>query len=353
MGNICSSASIDIAKSCHNEIPSPLFLSPRPITIGNFFIKRVLGHGSFGKVLLVEKLETGKLYAMKVINKNSLDSKKKKSHVLTEREILANVHSPFIVRMHYAFQTPDKLCLVFDYFGGKNLSYHIRENKRLTEPTAQFYIAEVLLALKDIHDKKIIYRDLKPENVLMSEDGHICLSDFNLSKEKTENNGNDTICGTPEYIAPEVLLGNSQGPEVDFWGMGILLYEMINGKSPFASQTYEETYKNIIRGKINFSYSISYQAKDLIKKLLNPNPKRRLANIEDIKNHAFFQDLNWKDLREKYVNPPIIPKNDEFRLSYNSSTGESESEDEEYRRCETNPDNVGSEYKNFTYTESM
>ena len=190
------------------------------INMKSFKIERVLGKGAFGKVLLVAKTDTLDLYAMKVINKTKLKSYKQKVHAIAERKILERVHSPFVVALHYAFQTASKLYLVMDYMKGGELFYHLRHMSRFPEERAKFYAAEVVLAFDALHGKKIIYRDLKPENVLLDEEGHIKLADFNLSK-LTEGSimRTFTFCGTPEYISPEVLRGEPQSKAVDFWSL--------------------------------------------------------------------------------------------------------------------------------------
>ena len=190
------------------------------INMRSFKIERVLGKGAFGKVLLVTKTDSKEMFAMKVINKAKLKSYKQKVHAIAERKILERVRSPFIVTLHFAFQTASKLYLVMDYMRGGELFYHLRHLGRFSEDRARFYTAEVLLAFDALHSKKIIYRDLKPENVLLDEDGHLKLADFNLSK-LTEGQlmRTFTFCGTPEYISPEVLRGEPQSKAVDFWSL--------------------------------------------------------------------------------------------------------------------------------------
>lgn len=190
------------------------------VNLKSFRVERLLGKGAFGKVLLVSKLDTGTKFAMKVISKAKLKSQKQKNHALVERKILERVQSPFVVSLHYAFQNDSKLYMVLDYMKGGELFYHLRHLGRFTEDRARFYTAEVILAFEALHSKRIIYRDLKPENVLLDEEGHIKLADFNLSK-MTDSNAlhTFTFCGTPEYISPEVLRGDTQSKAVDFWSL--------------------------------------------------------------------------------------------------------------------------------------
>lgn len=190
------------------------------INMKSFKIERVLGKGAFGKVLLVSKTDSQQLFAMKVISKAKLKSHKQKVHAIAERKILERVRSPFVVTLHFAFQTASKLYLVVDFMSGGELFLHLRKAGKFSEEVAKFYAAEVLLAYDALHSRRIIYRDLKPENVLLDEDGHIKLADFNLSKlAEGQVMRTFTFCGTPEYISPEVLRGEAQTKAVDFWSL--------------------------------------------------------------------------------------------------------------------------------------
>lgn len=215
-------------KKQQDEKNSPLVLEDMSPTIdmtevyGNhlspydFKIEKVIGKGSFGKVLLVTKKDTGKFYAMKVLRKQVIEQKKQIAHTLAERFILEGVKSPFIVQLRYAFQTSDKLYMVMDYMRGGELFFHLRNERKFSEDRAKFYIAEILLAFKSLHNAGVIYRDLKPENILLDVDGHIKVTDFGLSKVTELDKKTYTFCGTPEYLAPEILKNQGYTRSVDF-----------------------------------------------------------------------------------------------------------------------------------------
>ena len=252
-------------------------LASKAINLDAFRIEKVLGKGAFGKVLLVTKLDSGKPYAMKVLKKEVLEKRNQRVHTQAEREILEGTRDhPFIVQMRFAFQTQDKLYMVLDFMAGGELFFHLRKSGRFTEDRARFYIAEILLAMEFIHEQNVIYRDLKPENVLLDEDGHVCITDFGLSKTGLEGNSGDkafTFCGTPEYLAPEIIKGVGHGKEVDFWSLGALLYEMLAGAPPFYSKNREDMFKQILNTPVTMKPFFSDGAADLLKNLLLIDPE--------------------------------------------------------------------------------
>jgi serine/threonine protein kinase len=199
---------------------SPGLKSPS-ITLDDFRIDKVLGKGSFGKVFLVTKKDSGQVYAMKCLRKDMIERRNQRDHTTTERAILGEVQSPFIVQLRFAFQSPEKLYMVMDFMSGGELFFHLRRSGRFTEARSRFYAAEILLALEYLHSMAVIYRDLKPENVLIDALGHIKISDFGLSKSGVTERGQKTFtfCGTPEYLAPEILKGNGHDKAVDFWSL--------------------------------------------------------------------------------------------------------------------------------------
>lgn len=208
-----------------------------PLSVTDFDLLKVVGKGAFGKVMLVRKRANkgaGQIYAMKVLKKSVISAKGQVEHTKSERSILCEIRHPFIVRLRFAFQSDDKLYLVTDYYNGGSLFYHLRKSRAFTEDRAKFYAAELLSALDHLHQQHIIYRDLKLENVLMDNIGHIALTDFGLSKQNIDiTGGATTFCGTAEYIAPELLKGQKYGAAVDWWSFGILLFEMMHGRTPF------------------------------------------------------------------------------------------------------------------------
>ncbi|KAJ5625883.1 hypothetical protein N7510_002192 [Penicillium lagena] len=283
----------------------------------DFQIFKLIGKGTFGQVYQVKKKDTQRIYAMKVLSKKVIIQKKEVAHTLGERNILvrtAMASSPFIVGLKFSFQTPTDLYLVTDYMSGGELFWHLQREGRFQEARAKFYIAELILALQHLHDYDIVYRDLKPENILLDANGHIALCDFGLSKANlTQNDTTNTFCGTTEYLAPEVLL-DEQGytKMVDFWSLGVLVFEMCCGWSPFYAEDTQQMYKNIAFGKVRFPRdALSTEGRNFVKGLLNRNPKHRLGANGDAKElmaHPFFHDIDWEALCRKQVIPPFKPK---------------------------------------------
>ncbi len=298
----------------------------------DFEVIQLLGKGDVGTVYLAKQKDTGELFAMKILDKMTMFKRDKIKRVLTERDILASVHHPFIVSLHHCFQTEDKIYFIMDFCAGGDMYNMLktRPGKRFDEDTARFYAAEVLLALEYLHLCGYIYRDLKPENVLFNKTGHIELTDFDLSIYGghqviptliQQENGDiimDTepdvvsneFVGTEEYLAPEVILGDNYSSEVDWWEYGILLYEMVYGMSPFRGITKNDTFHHILHYGVQFPEEpeVSKKCKSLIKQLLHPDPAKRLGynyGAADIKTHEFFKHINWSLIRNEV--PPIVP----------------------------------------------
>ncbi|KAL2023246.1 hypothetical protein VTK56DRAFT_3369 [Thermocarpiscus australiensis] len=287
----------------------------------DFQILRLIGKGTFGQVYQVRKKDTGRIYAMKVLSKKVIVQKKEVAHTVGERNILVRTamsDSPFIVGLKFSFQTPSDLYLVTDYMSGGELFWHLQKEGKFDEKRAKFYIAELILAIQHLHKNDIVYRDLKPENILLDANGHIALCDFGLSKANlTKNDTTNTFCGTTEYLAPEVLLDESGYTKmVDFWSLGVLVFEMCCGWSPFYAEDTQQMYKNIAFGKVRFPRdTLSLEGRNFVKGLLNRNPKHRLGatdDAEELKRHAFFADIDWDALSKKLITPPFKPqlKND-------------------------------------------
>jgi serum/glucocorticoid-regulated kinase 2 len=283
-----------------------------PPSQNDFNIIKVIGKGSFGKVLLVSKKDTGQLYAMKVLKKDALIKRNQVQHTKAERRILRTCDSPFIVRMHFAFQSADKLYLVLDYLPGGELFYHLKRERRFEEERVRLYSAELVLALEHLHVRDIVYRDLKPENVLLDSGGHVCLTDFGLSKEAVATGGRTkTFCGTPEYIAPEILQGLGHGKPVDWWSLGTLVYEMLVGLPPFYSTDVNTMYEKILRGELTFPSYVSPDARTLLAALLQRSPDLRLGSglgdAEQLKSHAWFSGMDWGRVARKEYAPVYQP----------------------------------------------
>ena len=234
---------------------------------------------------------------MKVLKKSFLRQNKQIEHTWAERQILEKVNHPFIVKLKFAFQTAKKLFLILDYCAGGELFFYLQKLGRFKERTAQFYAANILLALEYLHNHGVIYRDLKPENILVSKEGYAKLTDFGLSKrEMSGGKLTHSICGTKEYIAPEVYMGKGYSFSCDWWSYGCLLFEMIEGLPPFYCQDTDELFDSILKKDPKYQSQISPVAKDLITKLLAKNPKRRLCNPTEIKKHQFFTGIDWDKL---------------------------------------------------------
>ncbi|KAL7946336.1 serine/threonine-protein kinase sck1 [Trichoderma barbatum] len=283
----------------------------------DFEVLKLIGKGTFGQVYQVRKKDTQRIYAMKVLQKKVIVQKKEVAHTVGERNILvrtATTDSPFIVGLKFSFQTPSELYLVTDYMSGGELFWHLQKEGRFDERRAKFYIAELILAIQHLHNNDIVYRDLKPENILLDANGHIALCDFGLSKANlTKNDTTNTFCGTTEYLAPEVLLDESGYTKmVDFWSLGVLVFEMCCGWSPFYAEDTQQMYKNIAFGKVRFPRdTLSQEGRNFVKGLLNRNPKHRLGatdDAEELKRHPFFNDIDWNLLAKKLISPPFKPK---------------------------------------------
>jgi len=295
-----------------------------------FDLLRVLGQGSFGKVFLVRKIrgqDAGSLYAMKVLRKATL---KVRDRIRTkmERNILADVEHPFIVRLHYAFQTEGKLYLILDFLRGGDLFTRLSKEIMFTEEDVKFYLAELALALEHLHSLGIIYRDLKPENLLLDSDGHIAVTDFGLSKENLEDKAY-SFCGTVEYMAPEVVSRKGHSFAADWWSFGVLMFEMLTGQLPFQGTNRKETMTQILKAKLGMPEYLSLEAQSLLRGLFKRNPVNRLCSgpngIDDLFQHAFFTTIDWDKLKQKLQDPPFKPTvvNDEafyFDPSFTSKT---------------------------------
>lgn len=253
------------------------------------------------------------MFALKVLKKDNIVKRNQVEHTRTERSVLGYVKHPFIVGMHMAFQSRDKLYFVLDYCAGGELFFHLGREGRFTEARSRFYTAEIILAISYVHSLDIVYRDLKPENVLIDAMGHIRLTDFGLSKEgiSGSSSGANSFCGTPEYLAPEILNRQGHGCAVDWWSLGALLYEMLSGLPPFYCKDRERLFEKIRKSELHYPASLSDQAKSVLRGLLTKDPNLRLGSgpkdADDIKDHAFFAVVNWKRLQNGEITPPWTP----------------------------------------------
>ncbi|XP_034187998.1 ribosomal protein S6 kinase alpha-5 isoform X1 [Osmia lignaria lignaria] len=302
------------------------------VDMTHFDLLKVLGTGAYGKVFLVRKrtgTDAGRLYAMKVLKKASIVQKKKTTeHTKTERQVLEAVRdSPFLVTLHYAFQTDAKLHLILDYVSGGELFTHLYQREHFTEDEVRIYIGEVILALEHLHKLGIIYRDIKLENILLDKEGHIVLTDFGLSKEflpheRDSNARAYSFCGTIEYMAPEVVRGGSAGHDiaVDWWSVGVLTYELLTGASPFTVEGEKNTQQDISRRILKTDPPIpshlSPTVRDFILRLLVKDPRQRLgggpSDAKELKEHPFFRrappPFCWESLERREIPPPFVPR---------------------------------------------
>jgi len=280
------------------------------LTIESFELLQVIGKGSFGKVMQVRKKDTGRIYAMKTIRKAHIVSRAEVTHTLAERTVLGQVNNPFIVPLKFSFQNSEKLYLVLSCINGGELFHHLQKEGRFSEERSRLYAAELLCALEHLHAYDVIYRDLKPENILLDYTGHIALCDFGLCKlNMGESEKTNTFCGTPEYLSPELLLGQGYSKSVDWWTLGVLIYEMLSGLPPYYDENVNEMYRKILYHPLRFGAEIQPQARSLLMGLLSRNPKQRLGSngATEIKQHAFFSCIDWKRLMMKQYTPPFKP----------------------------------------------
>eukprot|EP00602_Paraphysomonas_sp_CaronLab_P000922 CAMPEP_0185032604 /NCGR_PEP_ID=MMETSP1103-20130426/20806_1 /TAXON_ID=36769 /ORGANISM="Paraphysomonas bandaiensis, Strain Caron Lab Isolate" /LENGTH=535 /DNA_ID=CAMNT_0027568561 /DNA_START=137 /DNA_END=1744 /DNA_ORIENTATION=- len=299
------------------------------LSIHDFDLIKVLGQGSFGKVFLVRPVgaPAEEVYAMKALKKAEVEKRKQVDHTMAERRIMAMTTSPFVLRLRYAFQTPHKLYMVTDYCSGGELFFHLKKMRRFSESMMRFYTAELSMALHHLHARNIIYRDMKPENVLLDRFGHVKLTDFGLSKVLSSEVAADgtkkalyatTFCGTPEYLAPELIQHRRHNTgysiDVDWWSLGIVSFELLTGWPPFFDKDFDRMCEKILKKPIRFpaKYSISPEAQQLIRGFLERNPNSRLGSRKSgglgvLQTHPFFDELDWEALEKGQVRPPFVP----------------------------------------------
>lgn len=286
----------------------------------DFEILRVVGKGAFGKVFQVRKRETNGcevggdgdgIFAMKVMRKETIIKNKHVDYMKAERDILTKIVHPFVVQLRYSFQTKSKLYLILDFINGGHLFYHLYRQGIFSEDQAKFYAAEIVSAVSHLHMCGIVHRDLKPENILMDSEGHVMLTDFGLAKEMDESSKSNSMCGTTEYMAPEILLAKGHNKEADWWSVGILLYEMLSGQPPYTHANRKKLQEKIIKEKIKLPPRVSTEAHSLLKGLLQKEPSQRLGygptGSDEIKGHKWFRSINWKRLESRELRPKFKP----------------------------------------------
>ena len=284
----------------------------KTVSLEDFQIMKVLGRGSFGKVCLVQYKKTGEYYAMKSLKKDVLLDQDQVESTILEKKILQSLDHPFLVGMIFCFQTEERIYFIMPFIRGGELFQHLRSCKFFPEDKVKFYAASIGLALDYLHNKGIIYRDIKPENILIGEDGYLKLIDFGMAKIVKNGEKATSFCGTPEYLAPEIITGEGHNQSADWWSFGILIFEMLCGIPPFYCDNNEKMYELIIHAELRFpkKIKISEEAKDLLKKLLIKKQSNRLGSqngFDEIKVHPFFAGFNFDALLEKKIPAPFIP----------------------------------------------
>ncbi|XP_026433978.1 serine/threonine-protein kinase AtPK1/AtPK6-like [Papaver somniferum] len=284
---------------------------------GDFVIMRVVGQGAFGKVFLVRKKgfdendESDGIFAMKVMRKDTIIKKNHVDYMRAERDILTKVDHPFIVQLRYSFQTKSKLYLILDFINGGHLFFHLYRQGIFSEDQARVYTAEIVSAVSHLHERGIVHRDLKPENILMDSDGHVMLTDFGMAKEIDESSRSNSMCGTTEYMAPEILQSKGHNKDADWWSVGVLLYEMLTGQPPYTHANRQKLQQKIIKEKFKLPPFLTSEAHSLLKALLQKEPERRLGSgptgADEIKKHKWFKSVNWKKLDEREFKPKFKP----------------------------------------------
>ncbi|KAL4510785.1 hypothetical protein ABPG72_004939 [Tetrahymena utriculariae] len=281
----------------------------KQVKLTEFDVMNTLGTGSFGRVRLAKQKSTGEYVALKMLKKAEILRLKQVDHIISENTILSNINHPFLIKMIGFTQDDRFLYFVLEYVSGGELFTYLRNKGKLDNPEALFYAAQVVSMFEYLHNKNIVYRDLKPENILIGADGYLKLTDFGFAKYCDSRTY--TLCGTPEYLAPEILLNKGHGKPVDWWCLGILIYEMLAGIDPFNDEDPMAIYQKILKGKVKFPRNFDKNAKSLVKHLLVADLTKRYGNLKggvnDIKTHRWFADMDWDALFHKKIPPTYKP----------------------------------------------
>ena len=284
---------------------------PPEFGLNDLELLETVGTGTFGRVRLCRGIEDNKYYALKMMKKAAIVRNKQLAHIQNEVKILSRIKSDFVVDFHGLFQDDNNIYMVMEYVQGGELFSHLRRKGKFTEEEAKFFICELISSVEYLHKLLIAHRDIRPENLLIKSDGHVCLADFGFAKIVPEQT--HTLCGNPEYIAPEVISGKGHGRAVDYWQLGILLYEMLYGHPPFFGENPFVVYQLILKGRVKFSAAtiVGVPAKNLIKGLLVIDRKSRLGSgsggLRSLKTQLFFLGIGWESVSKRLLVPPFIP----------------------------------------------
>eukprot|EP00792_Barthelona_sp_PAP020_P006387 TRINITY_DN2978_c1_g1_i2.p1 TRINITY_DN2978_c1_g1~~TRINITY_DN2978_c1_g1_i2.p1 ORF type:complete len:376 (-),score=99.91 TRINITY_DN2978_c1_g1_i2:293-1420(-) len=297
------------SRSLHENLQLSARSSTKKYETEDLVFLRTIGTGTFGRVQLCYHPETKEYFALKILKKSKVAKLQQIQHVKAEKSILARVRHPFIVNLVHSYQNEENLYMLQEFVNGGELFAHLRRAQRFPVETARFYAAAIVLALEYLHSMKIVYRDLKPENLLLDKQGHMKICDFGFAKVVEEHTY--TLCGTVEYLAPEIILNKGHQKAVDWWALGILIFEMLAGYPPFYDENPFVVSEKILTDKVYWPRHMDPTSRDLIKRLLARDPSKRFGNLrggaEDIKRHRFFRDIDWNALYHRRIEAPIKP----------------------------------------------
>ena len=355
MGNCCKKRNeitpTSVSEFVDKQEDNPLGIK---LSFHDFEKLKVLGKGSFGEVLLVKLKANNKYYAMKILVKKQVKLRHQEIHTKAERDLMVRINCPFIVNIKFAFQDTYKLYIITEFMQGGEMFFHLHKERRFSNEKTRFYIIEIILAIEFLHENKMLYRDLKPENIMVDSTGHIKLTDFGLSKMINKQKEKAfTICGTPQYLAPEILSDDGYDDSVDWWSLGCVMFEMLVGKAPFKIPKGAYLSADLYKKKITIPEFVTPEAKDLISLLLIPNPKKRLGygpdGVKKIKDHPYFEGVNWEDAWNRKLQPPFVPNLEgETDLKYFDKMFTNE-KIEGSKVSEVPSSIANSEYKGFTF----
>lgn len=348
----CGERSIRLGQSYEVGIDGNFSDKNRRRVASDFEHLKILGAGAYGKVLLVRDKVDRRLYAQKQLKKASIIVENRRmEQTMSERSILKAVRHPYIVKLYYALQDQEKVYLILRYAQGGELFTHLAAERMFSEDTTAFYVAQISSALCHLHNIGIVYRDLKPENCLLDADGNLLLTDFGLSKVAEDGGTCKSMLGTPEYMAPEILLGQEYDYAVDWWSLGALMHDLLTGNPPFTGNNHKKIIDKITKQKLQLPYYLSNDAKDLLRRLLQKQPSKRLGfeKIDIIRSHRFFRKIDWQliDVKSPKLNPPVKPFITDPELAENFS--------EEFTSQILSPptNETYHQFKDFTYVGSL